>query len=157
MHSCNYYNTNHFNGNTTFQMEPTQLETIDRVSVCLQTPVPTPIAFIKPRQNIPWMKYGNVNIHCWLALCWIYRPYWHYCWCPQVETSYVDWPNWVCFAWRRRHKSVCEKSFSIKDRRWIISRIVIVILIYHRHKHIDLITYSCFLTEWVYIKHYFIK
>jgi hypothetical protein len=30
-----------------------------------------------------------------------------------------------------------ELSFKEKTGRWIMSRIVIVILIYHRHKHID--------------------
>jgi hypothetical protein len=41
------------------------------------------------------------------------------------------------FSVRYRQTYIVELSFKSKTGRWIVSRIVIVILIYRRHKPID--------------------
>jgi hypothetical protein len=44
-------------------------------------------------------------------------------------------PHWVGFTWRRRQNTDSETVFYIKERTMF--KIMIVILIYHRHKHMD--------------------
>jgi hypothetical protein len=54
-------------------------------------------------------------------------------------------PIWVGSIWRRRQRQVSETSvLNWKTGRGIVSRIVIVILIYHRHKHVDSINLLLF-------------
>jgi hypothetical protein len=48
------------------------------------------------------------------------------------------WATLSMYIWRRRQNPVSEASyFEWNTGRWIMSRIAIVILIYHRHKPID--------------------
>jgi hypothetical protein len=48
-------------------------------------------------------------------------------------------PNWIASTWRRRQNQVSETLYFNQDKRlWIMSRIVIVLLIDHSHKAIDL-------------------
>jgi hypothetical protein len=45
--------------------------------------------------------------------------------------------NWVCSTWKSEHNPVSGTLyFKQKTGQWLLSRIVIVILIYHRHKPI---------------------
>jgi hypothetical protein len=65
---------------------------------------------------------------------------WRLSWAQQIELVCLleTGPNWVRSTWRWRQNAVSE-TLCLKRRtgRWIMSRIVIVILIYHRHKPID--------------------
>jgi hypothetical protein len=48
------------------QVELTQLDAIDRASLCLRTPATTPIRFIKPTQHKPPLKvniFHTLNLH----------------------------------------------------------------------------------------------
>jgi hypothetical protein len=46
-------------------------------------------------------------------------------------------PEWVGFTWERRENPVSE-TFLKKSGQWIMSRKLIAVLIYHRHKLLDL-------------------
>jgi hypothetical protein len=70
---------------------------------------------------------GNVNSHWWFVLCWLYKYYW----CLETETSSIYW------AQLSRFHLKMEKESSLRTIVWIMSGVVIVILIYHRHKPIN--------------------
>jgi hypothetical protein len=31
------------------------------------------------------------------GLCWLYKPYWCYCWCPETETRSIYWAQMCRF------------------------------------------------------------
>jgi hypothetical protein len=52
-------------------------------------------------------------------------------------------PNWVGYTWRWIQNPVAETScFKIKTGRWIVSRNIIFVLMYHRHELLDRICSS---------------
>jgi hypothetical protein len=36
-------------------------------------------------------RSGNVNSLWSFVLCWLHKPYWCCCWCPDTETSSIYW------------------------------------------------------------------
>jgi hypothetical protein len=40
-------------------------------------------------------------------LCWLYKPSWCCCWCPDIETSFICCA-WVSSVWRRRQNRFSE-------------------------------------------------
>jgi hypothetical protein len=80
------------------------------------------------------------NLHSWFLLCWFNKPYWCCCWYPETEIV----SNIVDSTWRWRQNPVSEALlFKWKTGRWLMSKIVIVLLIYHSHKYMYI--YSIYL------------
>jgi PIN domain nuclease of toxin-antitoxin system len=57
------------------------------------------------------------------------------------------WSNWVGFTLGRRQNPVSETLWFFKKwtRRWIMSKNIILVIIYHRHKRLNLI---CWFLAW---------
>jgi hypothetical protein len=68
-------------------------------------------------------------------------------------------PNRIGFTWRRGQNPVSEMlcfrykqdGFWLKTRRWIMSKNIILVLMYHHHKLLDLIS----VTDWFMSHHWF--
>jgi hypothetical protein len=105
-----------------------------RTSLCLRTPTTTAIGFIKPTQHNPskgvkYFHFGLGPTRVELVLLLGFR---------RQRLALPVWPIWAASTWRRRQNPVSEMlRFKQKTGRWIMSRIVIVILVCHRHKPID--------------------
>jgi hypothetical protein len=50
----------------------------------------------------------NVNSHWWFVLCWLHKPYWYCCWCPETETSSLYWAHVSRFHLKMETESSSE-------------------------------------------------
>jgi hypothetical protein len=101
------------------QVESNQMRPADRATFCLRTPATTIIGFIELTQHNPSMRV-NMSICCVGFVNLVRRQ----------RLSLSIGSTWM--------KTETECSPKWKTKRWIMSGIVIVILIYHRHKPVDL-------------------
>jgi hypothetical protein len=140
-------------------------------SCCLPTPAVLKARFrYEIARELPWEPslISLLQISCFGALSIVLslsknRPvyfskhnvskagFWHRC--PEIGTSSIDWAQLCRFYLKTETESSLRNAvlwkinrtvFFIKTRRWIMSRNVIFVLMYHRHKLLHLSSFITF-------------
>jgi hypothetical protein len=75
-----------------------------------------------------------------LCCAWIIYPILCFCWCPEKGTSSTDWAQLIRFHLKTETEFGLRNSVLNNKGRWIMSKNIVILLIYLSHKILDSIS-----------------